>query len=1420
MVEATLPHPRPVLVLHAPADESFVRGYLLSALGAGAVDVAGVVGAIEVRDLATVDVAELERALEACGLMIAVISPAFLADPWSRLSELLASGAAVERDLDMIPLVLESCPLPLHIREKVWLDFRFRGEWEQQAQRLRDHLARPAPVEAPLPCPYPGMRPFEAADARYFHGRGREIEAMVALVGAGEREIYVVGPSGSGKSSLIAAGVVPRLAARPGAAELVVRAMRPGDAPVARLAACIEATTADAAAIAAWATRHPDAQLLVVIDQLEEMFTVASVAEQARFAEALRALRAEPRCVLVLAIRADFYAELMQSQLWLDGVRRHVDLPPLRGAALREAIERPARALDVYLERDLVERLLADAAGAPAVLPLMQETLVQLWGRRRRRRLLTVVEYDALGEGGRSGLAVAISSRAERCLSELTGSQVVIARRLLLRLVSFGDGRPNTRRRQTRIQLGSGEAPAELEAVLRHLVAARLLAMDGDRTEDDQVDLCHDVLITAWPAFATWVETRRADELRRRQIQASAEEWLARGRSVSGLLDEGELAAAITWRETDAARELGESAEVTALVAASRDAVTRARTRRRRTIAGVVGGLGVFAVVAGVAAVVARNERDRAETERAKAEIERGKAETERGNAERALGGQYREIGRRDIADGAFQRAIPYLVAARLRGIDDPVMAAMFRIATASRLLIALRHRGSVLAAEFGADGARLVTASVDGTVQLWDAASGEASLPPLVHGEAVRFAAIHPDGAHVLTISGNAAWIWDTAVQPPTAIALRHAGAVNMATFSADGTAILTASNDRTTQLWSTHTGAPIGRAIRHGAEVMAAELSRDASRIVTRSSDGKAAIWDARTGAQIASLWEGNWEVPADAKAHFSSIFSARFSPDGARVVSTSFDNTVRVWDAVTGALVLPPHDARGAEDAVFSPDGARLVTIGRDHGVKIWEVAKAWVAGPVLAHPCQVIQADWSRDGARLLVQGDDKRVRIWDVASASLVAAIDLEAGAANAAFSPDGTRVVTASGDGVARIWRVPTVAPRVIATGAGSYDAVYSRDGARIATTHMNEGVWVWSSAGIFESKLDVSLMGMTVAFDRAGQQLAVTSHDGIAGVGPLRGPLRLFPHPVSGEPPEPPPPNLSLLIRTSPGAFSPDGRRFATTGTRSSARIWDTTSGHPVTPWLRHDHQVRTIRFNGDGSRVVTAGADGTARVWDAVSGVAIGSVLAHPAKTWVLLALFSPDGRHVVTTAGDHQVRLWSADTHQLEATLTGHVATIFAASFSPDGATLVTASEDRTARIWSIATGRLAAPPLEHTGPVVGAAFSPDGARVVTVSDNRAQIWDAQRGAQIGSPFTHAQLVHSALFSPDGSVVLTVAKADHDAPAVQVWDAGLDPGTLEDWLRLARDGSYPGIVETLALPVHAAGQSNAVLSAPRQP
>ena len=560
-----------------------------------------------------------------------------------------------------------------------------------------------------LPCPYPGMRPYQADDAEGFHGRDAEVDELIGRMRAREREIYVIGPSGSGKSSLVAAGLLRRLARGvSGLGPFVVRNVRPGERPATRLCEALDAPGQPFAAAdriaALLAHRGPTSSVLLVVDQLEELFTLATADERASFLAALPALRAVPRCVVICTLRADFFGALIESSLWPEHRGRkqlsHLEVSPLRGEALREAIAAPAHEIGVEVEPELVERLLADAASEPGILPLLQETLVQLWDKRTDQ-VLTLNDYLALGDGERSGLAVALARRADATLRRFSVAQADIARRILIRLISFGEGRSDTRRQQPRAQLcAAGEDAVEFARVLQTMVDDRLLTVDDDVAGEPRVDLAHEVMISAWPTLARWIRDHRVDEQKRRKFEAAATEWAEHGRSARGLLDPLEPADAEAWQRTESAVQLGQSAEVMALIAASRAAHSRQR-KRRRVVGGAISLLGVVAVAIAAAALAARDLAKR--------------------NQE-LVAQSYAEAGRQFLIDGRYQEAIPYLVAARQRGEDCAPLRMMFLEARRHVPLIpALKHQAAVESAAFSPDGTRVVTASGDQTARLWD---------------------------------------------------------------------------------------------------------------------------------------------------------------------------------------------------------------------------------------------------------------------------------------------------------------------------------------------------------------------------------------------------------------------------------------------------------------------------------------------------------------------------------------------------------------------------------------------------------------------------------------------------------------------------------------------------------------------------
>jgi energy-coupling factor transporter ATP-binding protein EcfA2 len=492
-------------------------------------------------------VTELERAVETAQRTLVVLSPAFGLSHWSAFAELLATHDSLMRDSGrLIPLLLAPYDLPLRLHARVRLDCTVPSRWAGEMARLRDLLHSEAPPAERLPCPYPGLVAFGPEDAGLFFGRDQETDDISRRVQQ-QNFLLVVGPSGSGKSSLVSAGVLPRLT-RDG--RWLVQTLRPDAGALAWMTETFGDETASSSgdrlreSVDALLRTEPLAErLLLCFDQAETIFLLPSKEDRARFLTLLDWLRRVDRCVVLLVTRADFFADLMTSVLWPLGQGERVEIAPLHGAALREAITQPAAGAGAYLEPVLAERLLRDAGEEPGALSLVQETMVLLW-ERRTRRLLTVSAYEDLGGPGGSGLAVSLAVRADATLASLSPAQQAIARRIFVRLVQLGEGRQDTRRPQAVGALRvRGEDPALFDATLRHLTNRRLLTTSAD-SEEPTVELGHEAMITHWPALADWIDESRASELTRRRIERDSSDWLRNGRDGGDLYRRRKLADA------------------------------------------------------------------------------------------------------------------------------------------------------------------------------------------------------------------------------------------------------------------------------------------------------------------------------------------------------------------------------------------------------------------------------------------------------------------------------------------------------------------------------------------------------------------------------------------------------------------------------------------------------------------------------------------------------------------------------------------------------------------------------------------------------------------------------------------------------------------------------------------------------------
>jgi WD40 repeat protein/serine/threonine protein kinase len=572
----------------------------------------------------------------------------------------------------------------------------------------------------------------------------------------------------------------------------------------------------------------------------------------------------------------------------------------------------------------------------------------------------------------------------------------------------------------------------------------------------------------------------------------------------------------------------------------------------------------------------------------------------------------------------------------------------------------------------------------------------------------------------------------------PPLIASFEHKELVFQVAFSPDAARILTASWDQTAKLWDANSGELVA-SFPHQGFVWHAAFSPDSARVLTASADHTAKLWDAASAKLIASF------------AHLDAVHDAVFSPDGAQVLTASADKTAKLWHGDSGELIASFTHQDAVVDAVFSPDGARIVTASWDKTAKLWNAASGELIASI-DHPDRLSHAAFSPDGSRILTASADYTARLWDAASGELIASFAHQDAITHAALAPDGTRVLTASWDKTAKLWDAAS-GELVVSFDHqdGLWHAAFSPDGTRILTTSADKTAKLWDAASGELIASFIHQQGVRwAAFSPNGARVLTASHDRTAKLWDAASakPIASFAH-------------QDGLYR---GTFSPNSARILTAGADKTAKLWDAATGRLIASFAHHD-VVAVAASSPDGARILTASADKTAKLWDAASGKLV-TTFAH--KDGINDASFSPDGRRILTASADHTAKLWDVASARLIASFE-HQDAVADASFSPDGTRILTASADKTAKVWDALSGQPIAT-FEHQDAVIDASFSPDAVRILTASaDHTAKLWDAD-SAKLVASFDHQDAVFQASFSPDGARVLT-ASADKTA---KLWDA----------------------------------------------
>ncbi len=1191
----------------------------------------------------------------------------------------------------------------------------------------------------PLARPYKGLNAFREVDRRFFFGRNvfaDELAAKLAL----RPFVAVVGRSGSGKSSLVRAGLLPRLHDEGSWRVLVVRPGAPSADPFRNIACCLldaarSAGTGlgamlDEDAVARLATAlHDDPDVLVdhlrrlagdgpdspslllVVDQFEELFTLVADPheddESSVRARCVRCLCAavdtthtqDPAARCIVTLRADYLGRALGIRALADLLKdADIKLAPMNAAELRAAIEEPARMLGVRFDDGLVDELMHSVGDSHDALPLLEFALAELWSMQRDRVVRRPAQPN--GEAATDVMVTSLTRHADAVFDHLSRRfGEATFRAAMTALVWLGDPAregEDTRRVGRRGEfVATGEEGVRRWALLEQLASqdrhARLVTMGASQIDGEPTaEIVHDALMRRWGRLRGWLDEDRGFLLWQQKTNAEAAEW-RQSRDVSDLLVGRKLAEAQRWREERPGHDLLLLTDyLTASMQFHEQQEEQARLRQLEHIGALEQVASVAkrrtkhamlaAVLALLAAIVAILGLGWGAAQKQIAAGERVKA----------LRAQVTRLGAAAEGQTEFGDPVTGMLLALEALHIAPNSSARGFTAEAERALthalqmqretsLVLGHLGAVHSVAFSSDGKRLASASDDGSVRVWDVATSRAIGAPLMS---------HDDK------------IWSV-------------------TFSPDGRRLATGSEDQSVRLWDAETGQQIGVPLPgHTGIVWSVAFSPDGRRLASASSDQSVRLWDAATGQPIGESLIG----------HTNWIRSVAFSPDGKRLASASFDRTVRLWDAATGQSIGPPLlGHRGwVLSVAFSPDGRRLASASADKSVRLWDPSTGQPIGsPLLGHADTVWSVAFSPDSKLLASASSDQSVRLWDAETGRPIGGPLLgHAGTVwSAMFSPDGKQLASASDDRTVRLWNAEPEGPinTLLVGHTGTvWSVAFSPDGKRLASASADQSLRLWD--GETGRLIGDPLLGHTgavlsVAFSPDNSVLASASADRSirlwdANTGRQKGA-----------------PLIGHIAAVQSVAFSPDGKRLASGSWDKSVRLWDVESGRPNgLTLLGHTDSVNSVAFSPDGKRLASASADKSVRLWDTATGhEVVAPLLGHTDS--VRSVAFSPDGKRLATASSDHSVRLWDVATGQpVVALLLGHTAAVWSVVFSPDGGRLASASEDQTVRLWDAATGRPISPPLVgHAGGVYSVAFSPDGRRLASASlDQSVRLW----------------------------------------------------------------------------------------------
>jgi WD40 repeat protein/DNA-binding SARP family transcriptional activator len=1141
-------------------------------------------------------------------------------------------------------------------------------------------------------CPYKGLARFETSDAAFYFGREQVVsDAVGRLVGG--RFLALVGASGSGKSSLLRAGLLHALesGAIPGSDRWSYALMRPGDHPISALAPSLDASTRHEPTDQRSAIRR-----VLVVDQFEETFTACTdEVERTAFLEAITqaALHPEGGITIVLAMRADYYGRCAEHDALASLVAgNQILVGSMKTEELRRAIELPAERVGLRVEDRLTDALIEQTVNQPGGLPLLSTALLELWTRRHDQ---TLHLDDYLRSGGVEG---AVARVAERAFGGLDSNEQVAAKRILARLAASGDGSEVVGRAALLSEFDL-EGDAEASRAMAALTEARLITID-----EGTVEVAHEALLRDWPRLRGWLEDDAEGRRLHRHVTESTRAWDEGGRDDGDLYRGARLTAALDWADAhDPDLNTVEREYLATSRTASEGETIKARRANRRT-RGLLAGVAMLLVLSLIVGNLALSQRDDA---RAAADV-----------------ADSRQLAATSLTEK--DGIVSLLLARQAVELDDSAQSRSALLAALQRepAAIAEMHAEGVVPGDLtewlrlSPDGKILATGGGRTTVDLFDATTYR-SIGVIDVGAATTTGDFSPDGGTLAVAAVDerivAIDVHAGAVRGDASVGM----AVGAILFAPEGDTLFTAEADHLVPrdpVTLDPSGSPVPS---KSGPITAMASPADGRWLVTTSLSpdglrGHTALWDERRLAVVGHPFPvgGN---------------SVALSPDGRTAAIAAAQNSNRTSvDDLVGQLVfldLRTGEQRPAEG--YTPEGGA--------GIGLTGLA-------------------FSADGQTVISTGDDHRILIWDASSATIEQAFDDPSGliGSTPVLSPDGATAFTIDVDGNIIAWDVQGDRRVGRSFTAGS-DSTYccwpyiaiSPDGGTLAvfqvpwSHHGNRGSIRLVDSSTLESLSVIKYNNygkarpLAMAFSPDSRTLAVTSFDAYVQLWDARTGL-------ADGPPFKVPPEVTPTTFFWVTAFSPDGSMLATAGATDwtdaespgVVYLWDVTTGTLIGRLPEQPGTVETANFTPDGTRlVVILGGNGVgdAIVWNVGEGRVQGTFPTD--DSGVFAADISNDGTTLATAGESGREQLWDLETGDpIGPSLDGPNTTV---ELSRDGRTLVAAGTGRV-MMWDVATGLVLGRQSWFPGlgskAGVGAKFTPDGRRLFIARDTgEAWVWN---------------------------------------------------------------------------------------------